>query len=81
MSRDSLFIIHPSLATAVNERKFIYAFHQEDELIQEIADTISSEKLIDRHINNLSINNQSGISLRKLLSMNITILKLPEQNE
>ena len=81
MSRDSLFIIHPSLATAVNERKFIYAFHQEDELIQEIADTISSEKLIERHINNLSINNQSGISLRKLLSMNITILKLPEQNE
>lgn len=81
MSRDSLFIIHPSLATAVNEKKFIYAFHQEDELIQEIDDIISSEKLIDRHVNNLSINNQSGISLRKLIAMNITILKLPEGNE
>ena len=80
-SRDSLFVIHPSLATSLNERNFIYAFHQEDELLQEIDEIISSERVIERHVNNLSINNQSGISLRKLISMNITVLKMPDENE
>ena len=45
----------------------------------EIDQLISNGKLIDKHVNNLSFNNQSGISLRKLLAMNITILKIPEE--
>ena len=81
MSRDSLFVLHPSLATAVNEKKFVYAYHHEDELVEEINQIISSDKIIEKHVNNLSFNNQSGISLRKLISMNITILKLPENDE
>ena len=79
-SRDSLFVIHPSLATALNERNIIYAFHQEDELITEIDQIISNNSVIEKHVANLSFNNQSGISLRKLIAMNITVLKMPEIN-
>ena len=79
-SRDSLFVIHPSLATALNERNIIYAFHQEDELITEIDQIISNNSVIEKHVANLSFNNQSGISLRKLIAMNITVLKMPEVN-
>ena len=69
-------MVHPSLATAVNERNIIHAFHQEDELIDEIGQIIGEGRLIDKHIENLSMNNQSGISLRKVVAMNITILKI-----
>ena len=71
-------MIHPSLATSINQRNFIYAFHQEDELIDEISQIISEGRLIDKHIENLSFNNESGISLRKVIAMNITVLKIPE---
>ena len=71
-------MLHPSLATAVNERNMINAYHQEDELIEEIQRVISDGTLIDKHIDLLSLNNQSGISLRKVIAMNITVLKMIE---
>ena len=71
-------MLHPSLATAVNERNMINAYHQEDELIEEIQRVISDGTLIDKHIDILSLNNQSGISLRKVIAMNITVLKMIE---
>ena len=71
-------MLHPSLATAVNERNMINAYHQEDELIEEIQRVISDGTLIDKHIDILSLNNESGISLRKVIAMNITVLKMIE---
>ena len=71
-------MVHPSLATAVNERNIIHAFHQEDELIDEIGQIIGEGRLIDKHIENLSMNNQSGITLKKVVAMNITILKISQ---
>ena len=56
----------------------INAYHQEDELIEEIQRVISDGTLIDKHIDILSLNNQSGISLRKVIAMNITVLKMIE---
>ena len=56
----------------------INAYHQEDELIEEIQRVISDGTLIDKHIDLLSLNNQSGISLRKVIAMNITVLKMIE---
>jgi len=62
-TRDSLFIIHPSLNTCVNKRVFLFAFHHQDEMIDEIEQAFYSGTLIEKHIEKMSRDNESGISL------------------
>ena len=76
-TRDNLFIIHPSLNTCVHENVFLYAFHHQDAMIEEIEQSLYTGNLIEKHIETMSQDNKSGISLRKLYSMNVNILKLP----
>ena len=53
---------------------FLYGFHHIDELIEEIEQALNTGTLIEKHIETMSRNNESGISLR-IVSMVLSLLK------
>ena len=77
-SRNEEYIAHPSLNTSVNELVKIMADHHITELGREVERKEMSGEIIDKHIEVMSPNNESGISLIKLVSLQLTIIKLPE---
>jgi len=77
MSRQQLFVSYPSLNTAVNKRNRIFAHHQIKLLAEECVEIFSNTNFLEKHII-LNTNSESGISLVKLLALQITIQKIPE---
>ena len=77
MSRQQLFISYPSLNTALNKRTKIFAAHQIELLADECTQIFSTTDFLEKHLI-LNTNNESGISLRRLLALQITIVKIPE---
>ena len=73
-----LFVSHPSLNTSCNSRVKLYAQHHIDDLVSEVNALHTSGALIDKLITILSPENTSGISLRKLVSIQITLMKLDD---
>lgn len=78
VSRNDVFISHPSLNTSCNSRVKLFADHHIDDLISEVNAIHISGALIDKLIQVLSPENTSGISLRKLISIQITLMKLDD---
>ena len=78
-SRQSLFISYPSLNTHLNERQLIFAYHQIDLLAVECeAIYADTEAFLQKHLDVMTPHNQSGLSLRRLVSLQITIVKFDE---
>ena len=77
MSRQQLFVSYPSLNTAVNKRTKLFAHHQIKLLADECIETFSNYNYLEKHLI-LNTNSESGISLRRLLALQITIVKIPE---
>ena len=75
-ARGSLFVSYPSLNTSINERNRIHAHHQIEILSDECEAIFSSNEYIDKHMEILSLNNESGLSIRRLLALQITIVKI-----
>ena len=75
-ARRSLFVSYPSLNTSINERNRIYAVHQIQLLADECEAIFATTEFIDRHMEILSQNNESGLSIRQLLALQITIVKI-----
>lgn len=75
-ARRSLFVSYPSLNTSINERNQIYAIHQIQLLADECEAIFATTEFIDRHMEILSQNNESGLSIRQLLALQITIVKI-----
>ena len=77
MSRQSLFISFPSLNTSVNKRNRIYSDPQIKLLADECTEIFSQTDFLEKHLT-LNANSESGISLRRFLALQVTIVKIPE---
>ena len=77
MVRGSLFVSYPSLNTALNERTKLYSYNHIKLLADECRSTFSTSDFMEKHLI-LNTNNESGISLRRLVALQITIVKIPE---
>ena len=77
MVRGSLFVSYPSLNTALNERTRLYAFPHIKLLADECSAIFATNDFMEKHLI-LNTNNESGISLRRLIALQITIVKIPE---
>ena len=75
-SRGETFVGHPSLNTAINDRVKIYGEHHKDDLIAEVERVHQNGDLVNKHIAIMSENNSSGISLHKVISLQITLVKI-----
>ena len=81
-SRKSLFISYPSLNTHLNERHLIFAYHQIDLLAEECEAIFGdTEALLQNHLDVMTPLNESGLSLRRLVSLQITIVKFEEEQD
>ena len=79
-SRKSIFISYPSLNTHMNERQLIFAYHQIDLLAEECEAIFGdTEALLQKHLDVMTPLNESGLSLRRLVSLQITIVKFEEE--
>ena len=71
---------YPSLNTHLNERHLIFAYHQIDLLADECGAIFGDiEALLQKHLEVMSPLNESGLSLRRLVSLQITIVKFEEE--
>ena len=78
-SRKSLFISYPSLNTHLNERHLIFAYHQIDLLADECGAIFGdTEAVLQKHLEVMNPLNESGLSLRRLVSLQITIVKFKD---
>lgn len=77
-ARQELFLSFPSLNTSVNDRTRLYAYHQIPILAEEMDDIFQSNRYLETHLEILGNSSDSGISLRKLIALQITIVKLPD---
>ena len=81
-SRQSLFISYPSLNTHLNERQLIFAYHQIDFLADECEAIFeNTEAFLQKHLNVMNPLNESGLSLRRLVSLQITIVKFKDDKK
>ena len=81
-SRKSLFVSYPSLNTHLNERHLIFAYHQIDLLAEECEAIFGdTEALLQKHLDVMTPLNESGLSLRRLVSLQITIVKFEEEQD
>ena len=77
-SRQELFLSYPSLNTSVNERTRLFAYHHLDILASEMDEIFQSNRYLETHLEILGDTSDSGLSLRRLISLQITIVKLPD---
>ena len=77
-SRQELFLSFPSLNTCLNERLRIFSDEQIELLSQEMEQVFNTNKYIETHTTTLGASAESGVSLRKLVGYQITIVKLPD---
>ena len=77
-SRQELFLSFPSLNTSVNERTRLFGYHHIPILASEMNEIFQSNRYLETHLEILGANSDSGLSLRRLICLQITIVKLPD---
>ena len=66
----------------MNERHLIFAYHQIDLLAEECEAIFGdTEALLQNHLDVMTPLNESGLSLRRLVSIQITIVKFEEEQD
>ena len=77
-ARQELFLSFPSLNTSVNERTRLFGYHQIPILVSEMDEIFQSNRYLETHLEILGADSDSGLSLRRLIALQITIVKLPD---
>ena len=63
----------------MNERNKLFAYHQIDLLADECQAIFDDpELLLEKHLEVMTPGNESGLSLRRLLALQITIVKIDD---